>query len=80
MFVRCDSPGSGVTAAATLAVVDRAEPALAAAELGPLWHPDAKAATTRVVAARKACLVMPESYRCGLVATRAKRSFCDVPF
>jgi len=78
MFDKCDSPGSGEMDTATLAPpVSVTAPVYG---VGAEWHPDAKAATTRVVAAKEAFLVMPESYRCGLEATRAKRSFCDAPF
>src|SRR3954465_8911159 len=54
MFTRWFSPGSASMRTAVAAVA----PAVAVEELGAEWHPYANAATTRVVAAEKACLVM----------------------
>src|SRR5215204_5323602 len=50
MFVRCDSPGSALIAAAPPPLPDAAAVGVGDA-FDAEWHPDAKAATTRVVAA-----------------------------
>jgi len=50
MFDKCDSPGSGETDTATLSPPISATAAEDGVGVG--WHPDAKAATTRVVAAQ----------------------------
>jgi len=53
MFVRCDSPGSALTATAPPPLPD-AEVVGVGDVFDAEWHPDAKAATTSVVAAYRA--------------------------